>query len=104
MQAQLMRVPVRGGPPQFVLGAPIYGGPSCARFPSTLCAIAERTPDRKQLVFTAFDPLRGRGGALIRFETDAQADLGRDVLQYVWDLSPECARLANRKYSEVPIH
>ncbi len=104
MQAQLMRVPVRGGPPQFVLAAPIYGGPSCARFPSTLCAIAERTPDRKQLVFTAFDPLRGRGGELIRFETDAKAELGRDVLQYVWDLSPDGTRIAILKYSEGRIH
>jgi serine/threonine protein kinase len=96
---QLMRVPMRGGPPQTVLTAPLYGGPVCARSPSTLCAIAERTPDRKQLIFTAFDPETGRGRELIRFDTDASVDL-----DYVWDLSPEGTRIAILKYSEGRIH
>ncbi len=101
---QLMRVPMRGGPPQFVLTAPLYGGPSCARSPSTLCAIAERTPDLKQLIFTAFDPLRGRGRELIRFDTDATADLDRYLLHYAWDLSPDGTRIAILKYSDGRIH
>jgi serine/threonine protein kinase len=96
---QLMRVPMRGGRPQLVLTAPIYGGLGCSRAPSTLCAIAERSPDRKQLVFTAFDPEGGRGRELIRFDTDATVDL-----DYVWDLSSDGMRIAILKYSEGRIH
>lgn len=103
MPPQLMRIPVRGGPPQPVFAAPIYGSPACARPPSKLCAIAERTPDRRQLIFTAFDPVKGRGAELIRFDTDAKAELGRDSQQYVWDLSPDGTRIAILKYSEAQI-
>jgi hypothetical protein len=69
-----------------------------------LCAIAERTPDLKQLIFTAFDPLRGRGRELIRFDTDATADLDRYLLHYAWDLSPDGTRIAILKYSDGRIH
>jgi hypothetical protein len=59
-----------------------------------LCAIAERSADIKQLVFTAFDPLKGRGRELIRFTTDTTDDL-----DYIWDLSPDGTRIAALKYS-----
>jgi eukaryotic-like serine/threonine-protein kinase len=85
--AKLMRVPVTGGVPQLILIATFVGGPRCARSPSTLCAIAERSVDRKQLVFTAFDPVKGRGRQLAEVTTDATAD-------YEWDLSPDGTRLA----------
>lgn len=101
---QLMRVPVKGGPPQTVFAAPIYGEFSCSRSPSTLCAIAEQTPDLKQLIFTAFDPVRGRGEELIRFGIDAKARLDPIAPDYVWDLSPDGTRIAILKYSEGRIH
>ena len=41
----------------------------------------------KQLVFTAFDPVKGRGRELTKFNTDAMAD-------YWWDLSPDGTRIA----------
>jgi serine/threonine protein kinase len=84
--AKLMRVPITGGSPQLVLTANIEGGPRCARSPATLCAIAERSADRKQLVFAAFDPVKGRGRELAELKTDATAD-------YQWDLSPDGARI-----------
>jgi hypothetical protein len=34
--------------------------PGCARAPASLCAIAERSSDGKEITFTAFDPLKGR--------------------------------------------
>ncbi len=104
VQPRLMRVPIAGGPPQSVFAAPIYGDPSCARSPSRLCAIAEQTPDFKQLIFTAFDPVRGRGEELTRFDIDAKAKLQPTVLDYVWDLSPDGTRIAILKYSEGRIH
>ena len=106
--AQLMRVPRTGGPPQQVLSAYIVDSPRCARVPAAvLCAIAEPTQDRKQLIFTAFDPLEGRGRELARIDADPNADYG-------WDLSPDGAYIAFVKrvprsdgkifLSEGPIH
>ena len=83
---RLMRMPVTGGPPELVLTARLHGSAWCARSPSTLCAFAEQTPDRKELVFTAFDPVRGKGHELTRFATDPNAD-------YNWSLSPDATRI-----------
>jgi serine/threonine protein kinase len=84
---KLMRIPVTGGTPQPVLTAHLDGRPHCARSPATLCAMAERSADSKQLVFTAFDSVKGRGRKLAEFDTDAAVD-------YWWDLSPNGTRIA----------
>jgi eukaryotic-like serine/threonine-protein kinase len=94
---RLMRVPTTGGTSQLVLTANLDGWPRCARSPATLCAVAERSADRKQLVFTAFDPLKGRGRELTKFNTDAAAD-------YWWDLSPDGTRIAMVKNRDGRIH
>jgi serine/threonine protein kinase/Tol biopolymer transport system component len=94
----LMRVPIAGGRPEFVMTTQSDTGPECSRLPSTLCAVAESTPDRKQLIFTAFDPLRGRGRELLRFDTDPT------TVDYIWDLSPDGTRIAILGYSEGRIH
>ena len=90
---KLMRVPVTGGTPLLVLTANLDGWPRCARSPAAVCAIAERSADRKQFVFTAFDPVKGRGRELAKFSTDAMAE-------YWWDLSPDGTRLAILKSRE----
>jgi len=54
-----------------------------------LCVIAEESADRKQLIFTAFDPLKGRGREIARFDTDPRTPGG-----YEWDLSPDGTRIA----------
>jgi eukaryotic-like serine/threonine-protein kinase len=94
---QLMRVPVSGGPSQFVLTAPIYNAVRCARPPATLYAFTERPLDRRQLIFTAFDPMKGQGHELARFDADPNAE-------YSWDLSPDGTRIAVMKYGERTIH
>lgn len=94
---QLMRVPITGGAPQLVLTANLYGLPGCARSPATLCAIAERSQDLKQLIFTAFGPLQGRGGELTRFDIDPQGN-------YDWALSPDGTRIAVLNMLEGRIH
>jgi Tol biopolymer transport system component len=58
-----------------------------------VCAIAERSADRKQLVFTAFDPVKGRGAVLAKANADATTD-------YHWDLSPDGTRIAILKHRE----
>jgi Tol biopolymer transport system component len=89
-----MLAPIEGGVPQFVLTANLDSqGPRCAKSPALLCAIAERRADRKQLVFTAFDPLKGEGRELKKLTTDAAAD-------YRWDLSPDGTRIAILKNRE----
>ena len=85
--AKLMRVPITGGSPELVLTANLEGGPRCAKSPATLCAIADRSADRKQLVFADFDPVKGQGHELAELKTEASAD-------YQWDLSPEGTRIA----------
>jgi hypothetical protein len=84
---RLMRMPVTGGPPELVLTARLYGSAWCALSPSTLCLFAERAPDRKELVFTTFDPVRGKGHELVRFATDPNADYGS------WSPSPDGTRI-----------
>jgi len=98
--APLMRVPVTGGPPQVVLNAQVGAIHSirCPRAPATACLIAERTPDHGQLVFTFFDPLKGRGQEAARFQTIATPDA-----EYAWDLSPDGARVAILRRSEEKI-
>ena len=100
-QVELMRVPVTGGPPQLVLTASqrLIHSLRCARSPARLCAIAERAPDHRQLIFTAFDPVKGRGPELTRFSTSPTPDS-----EYAWDLPPDGTGIAVLKRSEATIH
>ena len=97
---KLMRVPLLGGPPQLVMttSLDIIHSMRCTRSPASLCAIAERAPDRKQLIFTGFDPVFGRGRELARFVTNSTPDA-----EYVWHLSPDGTRIAILKRSEAAI-
>src|SRR5262249_34500695 len=70
----LMRVPVSGGPSQVVLTSRINSDHQCARSPATLCVLGERSADRKQLAFVAFDPVGGKGRELMRINTDPNAN------------------------------
>jgi Tol biopolymer transport system component/DNA-binding winged helix-turn-helix (wHTH) protein len=88
----LMRAATTGGPAQLVLVARLHGY-RCAKASATLCVFCERTPDRKQLIFTALDPLKGRGRELARFDADPTAD-------YDWDLSPDASFIDIRKNRE----
>ena len=63
-QAQLMRVPLAGGTSQTILTTSRLEGFDCAKDPSGLCLLVERSNDRKHAVITAFDPLEERGAEL----------------------------------------
>jgi serine/threonine protein kinase len=84
---KILRVPLEGGQSEFVLWADLYGLPDCARTPHGLCAFSERSGDRKQIVFTSFDPIGGRGREIATFSADPQAD-------YRWVISPKSDRIA----------
>jgi Tol biopolymer transport system component len=95
---RLMRVPVSGGVPQFVLDT--QGGWSfdCARAPASLCVILEAGQDENHLTLTAFDPLRGRGKTLRTIEKDRSPD-------WFWGsaLSPDGSTLALSRADEAEI-
>jgi serine/threonine protein kinase/Tol biopolymer transport system component len=93
----VMRVPLGGGPSQLVLTALPYSEFRCAKSPSSLCVLIERTEDRKQMVMTAFDPLVGRGAELARIDLDSEAK------KFHWDLSPDGTRIAFTKTPQAPI-
>ena len=83
---RIMRMPLNGGPPELVLTLALDGF-RCATAPATLCVVSQRTPDRKQVLFNAFDPIKGLGQEVEKVETDPSLD-------YAWDLSPDGRRIA----------
>jgi eukaryotic-like serine/threonine-protein kinase len=94
---RLMRVPVSGGVPQFVLETRNWKTHWCARAPGSLCVINEASQDEKQLMVTAFDPLKGRGKVLRTIE--------KDPTSYYRDaLSPDGATLAISRAGEPEMH
>jgi serine/threonine protein kinase len=78
---RIMRMPMNGGPPAPVLTLALDDF-RCARTPATLCVVSQRTPDRKQVLFNAFDPIKGLGQEVEKVDTDPS-------LEYAWDLSPD---------------
>jgi len=86
---RLMRIPVTGGTPQvvFPLQPRQVEAPWCARSPSKLCVILERSEDHKEIV-TAFDPINGLGAELARIP------LGANTEYFDFELSPDGTRIA----------
>jgi Tol biopolymer transport system component/DNA-binding winged helix-turn-helix (wHTH) protein len=74
----VMRVPLAGGPPQFVFEDSGIWDIECARIPYTLC-IYSKIENGQQTFFT-FDPVKGRGVELQARETDGD--------NFDWVLSP----------------
>jgi Tol biopolymer transport system component len=85
--SQLRRVPVSGGHSELVLRLHGWADYRCARAPATLCLLGEQTEDQKQLIFTAFDPVKGRGREVARIATNPGS--GNN-----WDLSPDGSQIA----------
>jgi Tol biopolymer transport system component len=81
----LMRVSASGGPAYRVIEAPSMDWPSCARSPSTRCVLAQRRSN--QMIFSALDPMRGKGPEL------ARTDVGSSPF-YPSDLSPDGSQIA----------
>lgn len=83
----VMRVPISGGKSRILFTPRPASMITCARPPSKLCAIAEPTQDRTQVVISALDPLLGRGSELTRFGIDPNGDPGSA------QLSPDGTRI-----------
>lgn len=99
---RLMRVPVSGGAPEFVADVTGYPGsarvprerwlPTARGYPDFRCPAVSGRPcvlseiKGEHLVFSAFDPLKGRQGEL--------ASIDVDPVDSFWDLSREGTRIA----------
>jgi Tol biopolymer transport system component/DNA-binding winged helix-turn-helix (wHTH) protein len=97
-ESNLMRVPIAGGPPRLVLTAPARSQILCAWAPSTQCLLGEPTQDRTQIILRAFDPLKGRGDEVTRFDLDPSDD------RWSLALSTDGTRIAATRNPEGPIH
>ena len=92
---RIMRVPTAGGAPQFVLEGRGITYLACARSPAALCVFSEPSPDRKQVIFSAFEPSQAqRGRELTRI------NLRQPVAEYSWDLSRDGSHLAFAQYDD----
>ena len=97
----LVRIPVAGGAPEPMFQVVRPGPYSCARAPSNLCVVPQQTADHKQVTVTAFDPIKGRGAELARFDLDRDMNLLVNNLLCV--LSPDGTRLAFARSPNGPI-
>jgi eukaryotic-like serine/threonine-protein kinase len=87
----LMRVASQGGPSELVMNVRGSTNFHCARAPASLCVVEEQT--EKELVFTSFDPLKGRGREVARIERNPASAPPQ------WDLSPDGSRIAVGMYN-----
>ena len=96
----ILRIPLAGGATETILQVSRRANVSCARPPSNTCVIAQQSEDRRQMIVALFDPMKGSGPELTRFDLDRE--LGAiDVPTCV--LSPDGTRLAIKRGPESPI-
>jgi Tol biopolymer transport system component len=81
---RLMRAPMQGGPPQMVLEAPNINNLECSRAPADICVLGQIGP--KELVFSAFDPTKGKLGDVAKIEETPNG--------WNWGLSPDGTLIA----------
>ena len=95
---EIRRVSINGGT-SYLVGTARPGSVLLrARSPSNLCAIAEPTEDRKRMIVTTLDPIKGRGPELIRFDLDSSTEEA-----WYLDLAPDGSRLAVIRGGEIPL-
>jgi serine/threonine protein kinase/Tol biopolymer transport system component len=82
----LRRAPISGGLSQVVHSEKGFANAKCARLPSNVCVVDQRVQD--QLIFSAFDPIRGKGRELARIELSAPSSS-----QYDWNLSRDGSQI-----------
>lgn len=92
---RIMRQPVAGSTPQFVLDAEGISNFQCARIPSTVCLLSQAFPDH--LSFVRFDAVSGQ-------QTEVSRIVSAGVPKYNWSLSPDGSTLAIAQWrrSQIP--
>ena len=72
---RVMRIPVSGGVPQFVVESAKGLNDECARAPANLCVALEESQEDKHLIVAEFDPLTGKRNVLRTIEKDPAVHL-----------------------------
>ena len=98
----VLRVPIAGGASETIFSMREGGTTLCASSPAKLCVVAEIAEDRKTMIVTAFDPVKGRGSELFRSPLGEDQTLGKDHL-LLCDLSPDGSRFAFARNPTSPI-
>jgi Tol biopolymer transport system component len=87
---RIMRQPAAGGPPETVLELPYFDAEAsdffCPRQPGNPCVLS--LLEGKNLVFYAFDPVRGKGDPLGKIEFQ------KTHYYFGWEVSPDGSQLA----------
>jgi Tol biopolymer transport system component len=104
--ANLMRVPINGGPPQFIRKCSAVTDIGCPRLPATECITGELTEDAH--IFTAFNPITGSAHELFRWKISGHrsgfASLSSDGSQFLFlTRSPREATLRFGSLPEKPL-
>jgi hypothetical protein len=94
----VMRVPVAGGPAQFSFMARPHSQILCAWSPWNRCLSGEPIQNRTQIIFSDFDPTKGRGAEVTRFDLDPDDD------RWTLALSTDGTRIAATRNPEGPIY
>lgn len=84
---RMLRVPVEGGPSQFVLEGDGINNHQCAFAPSTLCIFSVTSAN--QIRFFTFDPVSGKSQELTEWKREHA-----DYYKFNWSLSPDGRTLA----------
>ena len=102
---KVMRVPITGGTPEPIFSMHNGSSISCVQPPSTMCVVAEESSDRKTMIVTAFDPVKGRGPELARFDLGryAKSGVALGMSAVLCDISPDGKLLAISRGSSAPI-
>ena len=101
---QLMRVPITGGTPETVFSMREGSSMFCARPPANLCAVGEESQDRRTMIVTEFDPIKGRGNQLARFDLVREKEIDPYIEHLLLcDISPDGTRLAVARGDDGPI-
>jgi eukaryotic-like serine/threonine-protein kinase len=97
----ILRIPLAGGTTETILQQlSRHGTVSCARPPSNTCVLAEQSEDRKQMIVSILDPMKGSGPELTRFDFDRELDVLEAPICFI---SPDGSRLAIRRGPGSPI-
>jgi serine/threonine protein kinase/Tol biopolymer transport system component len=92
--SQLYRIAVDGGAAQLLFGAKEITNLDCTGKSANLCIYSSASEDRRELIFTAFDPIAGKGKEVARVATEGDHD---------WMLSPDGSQIAFLKSPGNPI-
>jgi Tol biopolymer transport system component len=91
---RIMRAPTSGGAPQLVSEGRGIDRLACAAPPAAWCVFSEPSSDQEQVVFAAFDPVKGRGQELSKVSLRQEPSWIRVSDSYSWDLSRDGSHLA----------